>query len=261
MDGVAIKAINDVAGWIADSSRVVVLTGAGISTESGIADFRGPNGLWTRDPEAERRAQIDYYVSHQDARIQGWRRRIDAPPFAGEPNAGHLALGELDRRGQLHLLLTQNIDGLHQRGGVAPERVVELHGNVREFMCLKCDMRGPIGEVLDRVREGEEDPPCLACGGILKAATVSFGQQLSRRDVARGEQAAIEADLFLAIGSTLQVYPAAGLVPLAKRSGARLVIINDAPTQYDEMAEAVIRERIGTVLPQLVDVSRHAGDT
>ena len=243
---------DQVAEWVASSRRLVVLTGAGISTESGIADFRGPAGVWTRDPDAEKRAHIDYYTTHAEARASGWRRRIDNPPFAGEPNAGHRALGALDRQGRLRLLLTQNVDGLHQLGGVASERVVELHGTVRDFMCLGCANRGPIDVVLDRVRAGEDDPHCQDCGGILKAATVSFGQSLFPGDIERADAAARDADLFIAVGSTLQVYPVAGLVPVAQRSGARLVIINDAPTPFDGIADAVVRGRIGQVLPSLV---------
>jgi NAD-dependent deacetylase len=246
---------SEVADWVAASERLVVLTGAGISTESGIQDFRGPDGLWTRDPAAEARANINYYREHREARVAVWRRRLESPQYAGEPNTGHLALGELDRQGRLHLLLTQNVDGLHQRGGVDPERVVELHGTVREFMCLSCDARGPIGVVLDRVRGGEDDPRCEVCGGILKAATVSFGQALFPGDMERAEVGARQSDLFIAIGSTLQVYPVAALVPLAKRSGARLVIINDAPTPFDDVADAVMRGRIGQVLPALVPVT------
>ena len=241
----------EVAGWVGEAHRIVALTGAGISTESGIPDFRGPRGLWTLNPAAERQANIGYYMTHREARVGAWQRHIDRPRFAGDPNAGHLALGELDRQGRILLIATQNVDGLHQQGGVAAERVVELHGNMREFMCMGCDARGPIDEVLDRVRAGEDDPFC-GCGGILKTRTVSFGQSLFPGDMERSEEAATQADLFLAIGSTLEVYPAAGLVPVAKQAGARLVIINDSPTPFDDMADAVLRGRIGEVLPQLV---------
>ena len=242
-----------VAAWVERSERLVVLTGAGISTESGIRDFRGPDGVWTRDPGAEARANIAYYVAHREARVEVWQRRLQAPPYAGDPNAGHLALGELDLQGRLAVVLTQNVDGLHQRGGVDPGRVVELHGTVREFMCLSCDARGPIDVILDRVRAGDEDPHCEICTiGILKAATVSFGQALFPGDMERAEQATRACDLFIAIGSTLQVYPVAALAPLAKRCGALLVIINDSPTPFDAEADAVLRGRIGEILPELV---------
>lgn len=255
MDPVPDRRIDEVAAWVAAANRIVVLTGAGISTESGIPDFRGPRGLWTLDPDAERKATIGYYLTHRDARIASWQRHLGGTRFDGEPNAGHLALGELDRQGRVLLVATQNVDGLHQRGGVAPGRVVELHGSMREFMCCGCGARGPIREVLDRVKAGDDDPPCDRCGGILKTATVSFGQSLFPGDMERAEQAAAQADLFLAIGSTLEVYPAAGIVPVAKHAGARLVIINDSPTPFDDVADAVLRGRIGDVLPQLVPAS------
>ncbi|RPI54309.1 MAG: NAD-dependent deacetylase, partial [Acidobacteria bacterium] len=168
-------------------------------------------------------------------------------------NAGHRALAELERAGRLHALVTQNIDGLHQRAGNSPDRVVEVHGTVHEYVCMGCGNRGPMQVVLDRVRGGEDDPPCIECGGILKSATISFGQQLVPDVIERAMNAAREADLFLAIGSTLQVYPVAGAVPLAKSAGARLVIVNAEPTQFDADADAVIRERIGDVLPLLCD--------
>ncbi|MGE3836239.1 MAG: NAD-dependent deacetylase [Acidimicrobiia bacterium] len=244
--------IDEAAGWFARAERVVVLTGAGISTESGIPDFRGPQGLWTRDPAAELRATIDHWRDDAAFRRESWRRRVDDPPYRGEPNAGHLALADLDRTGRLHTLVTQNVDGLHLAAGVDPARIVEIHGNVRESMCLGCGDRRDMEEVLDRVRAGEDDPPCLVCGGILKSATVSFGQSLFPGDVERCQRAAVQADLFLAAGTLLQVHPAASLVPLAERAGARLVIANDTETDYDDIADAVLRGRLGTVLPALV---------
>jgi NAD-dependent deacetylase len=245
--------IADVRRWVADAERVVVLTGAGISTDSGIPDFRGPNGVWTKDPSAERTATISHYLSDPEVRRRAWRMRAASPMFAAEPNAGHLALAELDRRGVLHALVTQNVDGLHHAAGVDPTRIVEVHGNVREWACLTCGARGPMADALDRVRSGEDDPPCPACGGIIKSATISFGQSLVPEDVQRAEDAALDADLFLAVGTTLQVYPVAGLVPMAKRAGARLVIVNAEPTPFDDIADAVLREPIGVVLPALLD--------
>jgi NAD-dependent deacetylase len=244
--------LEQVRRWIAESHFLVVLTGAGISTDSGIPDFRGPNGVWTKDPKAERAATLSHYVGDAEVRRRAWRTRADSPLFGAEPNAGHRALAELDRRGKLHLLITQNVDGLHQAAGVDPTRVVEVHGNVREWACLTCGARGPMSEALARVRAGEDDPPCPACGGIIKSATISFGQSLVPEDIERSELAALEADVLLAVGSTLQVYPVAGIVPMAKRAGARLVIVNAEPTPFDDIADAVLREPIGTVLPALV---------
>src|SRR4249919_2366190 len=166
-----------------NARRVVVLTGAGISTESGIPDFRGPQGVWTKDPAAERRATIQHYVSDAEHRRAVWRRRAEGEPFAGAPNAGHLALVELERRAALHTLVTQNVDGLHLRAGSSPELVVEIHGNVHAVKCLTCGWRGPMEETLARVRAGEDDPACLECGGMLKSATISFGESLVAEDL------------------------------------------------------------------------------
>jgi NAD-dependent deacetylase len=173
--------------------------------------------------------------------------------FVAEPNVGHRALAELDRRGLLHLLVTQNVDGLHLAAGVGPTRLVEIHGNVRDWACLTCGARGPMADALDRVRAGEDDPPCPACGGIIKSATISFGQALVPEDVQRADDAAVDADLLVAVGTTLQVHPVAGMVPLAKRTGARIVIVNAEPTAYDDLADVVLRAPIADVLPALLD--------
>lgn len=243
--------IDTVRGWIAVSKRIVALTGAGISTDSGVPDFRGPQGIWTTNPKAERLSNIHYYMSDPEVRKLAWQQRLEHPAWRAEPNTGHLALAALERAGNLHALITQNIDGLHQRAGNSRDTVIEVHGTLRESMCMSCGARGPMPVVLDRVRAGEEDPPCLSCGGILKSATISFGQQLVPQVIDRAMRAAGEADLLLAIGSTLQVYPVAAAVPRAKASGARIVIINADPTGFDEVADAVIRRRIGDVLPAL----------
>ena len=244
--------LEQVRGWVGGAERLVVLTGAGISTDSGIPDFRGPNGVWTKDPSAERTATLSHYLSDPEVRRRAWRARVDSPLFTAAPSAGHVALAELDRRGALHMLITQNVDGLHHAAGVDPSRIIEVHGNVRDWACLTCGARGPMSDALDRVRDGEEDPPCPACGAIIKSATISFGQSLVPEDVQRAEEAAVDADVFLAIGSTLQVHPVAGLVPLARRSGARVVIINAEATPYDDLADAVLREPIGQALPALL---------
>lgn len=241
--------IDLVRGWVSSSTRIVALTGAGISTESGVPDFRGPQGIWTTNPRAERLSNIHYYMSDPEVRRLAWRQRLDHPAWLAEPNAGHRALAALERAGVLRALITQNIDGLHQKAGNSMEKVIEVHGTVHDYVCMSCGRRGPMPEVLDRVRAGEADPPCLECGGILKSATISFGQPLVPEVIDRAMHAAGDADLFLAIGSTLQVYPVAGAVPRAKASGARVVIINAEPTRFDDLADIVIQRRIGDVLP------------
>lgn len=239
--------------WLRDARSVVALTGAGISTESGIPDFRGPQGLWTRDPDAEKLSDIRYYLADPAIRRKSWRWRLDSPIWQARPNAGHLALTELDRRGQLSLLITQNTDGLHQLAGHAPDKVVELHGTVREVQCLDCPYRVHWEPIQQRLAAGEADPECPECGGILKTATISFGQNLIARDLRRAEQAARGCDLLLAVGSSLAVFPAAGLVPLAHNAGARVIIVNGGPTEMDALANAVLHGRIGELLPALID--------
>jgi NAD-dependent deacetylase len=238
---------------MAAARRVVVLTGAGISTDSGIPDFRGPEGVWTKDPEAERRSTLDAYLGDPEVRRRAWQDRLRSPTWYAEPNAGHRALVVLERQGRLDTLVTQNIDGLHQLAGNDPDKVVEIHGTMREVVCLSCGYRGPAGPALDRVRAGEDDPPCRRCGGILKSATISFGQSLVVEDLLRAEAAARRCDLLLAVGTSLGVYPAAGLVPLAAEHGATVVIANAEPPPYDRIAAAVVRQPLGTALPALVD--------
>jgi NAD-dependent deacetylase len=237
--------------WVNGATRIVALTGAGISTDSGIPDFRGPQGVWTKNPKAERLSNIHYYMSDPEVRRLAWQSRLDHPAWQATPNAGHRALVDLERRGTLHALVTQNIDGLHQLAGNSPDRVIEVHGTMRRVMCMSCGWDGPMGDVLERVRTGEEDPPCEACGGILKSATISFGQALVPDVIERAMRAAEDADLLLAVGTSLQVYPIAGAVPLARSAGARVVIVNAEPTPFDEIADAVLRNPIGEVLPRL----------
>ncbi len=237
--------------WVLGSTRIVALTGAGISTDSGIPDFRGPQGVWTKNPKAEKLSNIHYYVADPEVRRLAWQSRLEHPAWHATPNDGHRALVELERRHQLHVLVTQNIDGLHQRAGSSPDRVVEVHGTVHEAICLQCDWRGPMQAVLDRVRAGEEDPPCRQCGGILKSATISFGQALVPGVIARAMQAAEDADVILAIGTSLQVYPVAGMIPIAQAAGARIVIINAEPTPFDGIADAVVSTPIGLALPAI----------
>jgi NAD-dependent deacetylase len=241
-----------VRGWIANARRIVVLTGAGISTDSGIPDFRGPQGVWTRNPEAEKQSTLQHYMADPEVRRRAWRSRLDSPAWHAQPNAGHAALVALERRGALDTLITQNIDGLHQRAGSSPERVIEIHGTMREVVCMECGERAPMERALARVRAGEDDPPCRSCGGILKSATISFGQALVEGDLIRARDAALRCDLMLAIGSTLSVYPVAGVVPVAKEVGARVVIVNAQPTAMDDLADAVLRGSITALLPRLV---------
>jgi len=244
--------IATVRGWLDSARRVVALTGAGISTDSGIPDFRGPQGVWTKNPAAERLSTLQHYLADPEVRKTSWKMRVTSPAWAAQPNSGHRALLALERRGKLHALVTQNIDGLHLRAGHSAERVIEVHGTLHEVTCWGCGWRGPMQPVLERVRAGEEDPSCDACGGILKSATISFGQALEPEVIERALRVAGEADLLLAIGTSLQVYPVANAVPLAHEAGARVVIINAQPTPYDDLADAVLRDPIGEVLPRII---------
>ena len=241
--------LREVRTWVEAAKRVVVLSGAGISTDSGIPDFRGPQGLWTKNPLAEKMSNIHYYLADPEVRKLSWRNRLSSPAWTARPNPGHLALVALEKRDKLHALITQNIDELHQIAGNSPERVIEVHGTMRRFMCWGCGMRGPMEAVLERVRAGEDDPHCLDCGGILKSDTISFGQQLVPEVIDRAMRAAAEADFFLAVGTSLQVYPIAGAVDIARSSGARLVIVNAQPTPFDDVADAVFHDSISEVLP------------
>jgi NAD-dependent deacetylase len=250
-----IVAVDDVerARHLIDAAAVVtVLTGAGISTDSGIPDFRGPNGVWTKNPKAERLSSLEHYLADPEVRRLAWQSRLTSPTWQARPNAGHRALVELERRAKLHTLVTQNIDELHQLAGTSAAKVVEIHGTMRQVVCLSCEARQPMEAVLERVRGGEDDPACRDCGGILKSATISFGQNLVERDLYRAQQAAEECDLLLAVGSSLTVYPAAGLVPIAAQRGAAVVIVNGEPTPYDDLADVVIRQPISDVLPTIL---------
>jgi len=242
-------ALHAVRRWIAASQRIVVLTGAGISTDSGIPDFRGPRGVWTRNPAAEAQSTIDHYLADPAVRRAAWRSRLEHGAWTARPNRGHMALLALERRGKLHALITQNVDELHQLAGHAHDKVIEVHGTIRRVMCWRCGARAPMEDALRRVRAGEADPACTHCGGILKSDTISFGQALDPAVIERAMEAASQADLMLAVGTTLQVYPVAGVVPLAKRAGSRVVILNDQPTPLDEIADALLRGSIGELLP------------
>jgi NAD-dependent deacetylase len=241
-----------VRGWVRDAKRIVVLTGAGISTDSGIPDFRGPQGVWTKNPMAEKLSNIHYYMADPEVRKASWKARMDHVAWSAQPNAGHRAIVDLEKRGKLHALITQNIDELHQMAGNSPQKMFEVHGTMRKVVCMSCGMTAPMQKALDRVRAGEDDPPCRTCGGILKSATISFGQALVPEVIDGALRAAEEADLLFAVGSTLQVYPVAGAVPAAKQAGARVVIVNAEPTQFDDIADAVFRDSISKVLPELL---------
>jgi NAD-dependent deacetylase len=238
--------------WLGGARRVVVLTGAGISTDSGIPDFRGPNGVWTKNPRAEKMATIQHYLADPDVRRAAWRSRMDSPAWSARPNAGHRAVAELARQERLLAVVTQNVDGLHQAAGLPDELVVEVHGTMRRVRCWSCDDVRPMAYALERVRAGEDDPPCELCGGILKSDTISFGQQLVPEVIERAFAVADQADVLLAVGSTLQVYPVANVVPVAKQAGARVVIVNAEPTQFDMLADAVLAGQISEILPALV---------
>lgn len=238
---------------VSSAQRITVLTGAGISTDSGIPDFRGPNGVWTKNPKAERMATLQHYLADPEVRELAWQSRIASPAWTARPNAGHLALVNLERQGRLHALVTQNIDELHQRAGNDPDRVIEVHGTMFHSVCWSCGDRLPMAVTLERVRAGESDPPCRLCGGVLKSDTISFGQALVPEVIARAMAAGEACDLLLAVGSTLSVFPAANVVPRAKAAGARVVIVNGGPTEMDHLADAVVTGDISSVLPELLN--------
>lgn len=242
----------EVAAWIRQAGRVTALTGAGISTDSGIPDFRGPNGVWTKDPRAERLSNIRHYMEDPEVRALAWQGRLNHPAWHAQPNPAHRALAELERKGRLHTLVTQNIDGLHQLAGTSEDILIEIHGTIREVMCMECDDRAPMQLALDRVRRGEADPPCRTCGGILKSATISFGQSLDQGDLERASDEAGRSDLFLALGTSLGVYPVAYLPNRTLENGGLLVIVNAEPTPFDRQAAAVINAPLAEVLPELV---------
>ena len=229
-----------------------MLTGAGISTDSGIPDFRGPQGVWTRNPAAEKLSTLQCYLSDEEVRKAAWRSRLAHPAWNAKPNSGHLALVSLERRGKLHALVTQNIDELHQLAGNSAERVIEVHGTIRKVTCWKCGWTGPMHAALERVSAGDADPACERCGGILKSATISFGQPLQPEVIERAMRAAEEANVFIAVGTSLNVFPIAGALPAARSAGALIVIMNAEPTAMDELAHALLRGSIGTLLPKIL---------
>jgi NAD-dependent deacetylase len=242
---------------VAESPRVLVFSGAGISTSSGIPDFRGPNGVWTKNPQAEAASHFDNYVASPEVRQGSWARLLahaDSPP---EPNAAHYALAQFQSTKRLSAIITQNTDGLHLAAGTDPKNLIEIHGHVRTARCLRCAVVYNTADVLARVRAGDLDPHCLGdaadpCGGILATSIVRFGEELRPFDVARSMALARSASLLICVGSTLSVYPAASLVPTARGHGAQLLIINAQPTEYDARATYVLRGDITEVLPAVL---------
>lgn len=251
------ESIRTVTARLRIAERVVVLTGAGISTDSGIPDFRGPNGLWTKNPQAEKAAHLQRYLESAEVRRFAWQHRLHSAAWSAEPNAGHRALVEIERRGRLHRLVTQNIDELHQRAGHASENVLEVHGTMHWSICWTCRDRRPMPETLERVRASEDDPDCLVCRsrgatGILKSDTISFGQALVPEVIEAATRAAEQADVLLAVGTSLQVYPVANMVPRARAAGASIFIVNGEPTKMDHYADVVLLGSISDILPRLV---------
>jgi NAD-dependent deacetylase len=248
--------VDRVTHLLREVERIVVLSGAGISTDSGIPDYRGPNGLWTKNPLAEKTSTLSHYLNDAAVREFAWQTRVHSPAWAAEPNAGHRALVDLERRGNLHALVTQNIDELHQRAGSDPSKLVEVHGTMRRYHCWTCHDEGLMEAMLERVRTGEADPHCLLCGGIVKSATISFGQSLVPEVIARALQAAEEADVLLAVGTSLKVYPVKNMIPRARAAGATVVIVNGEPTSMDHLADHVLTGSASEILPAICSPTR-----
>ena len=244
-----IRAASDM---ILKSKRLVVFTGAGISTESGVPDFRSPGGIWDRfDPN-----ELNYqsFMESEAGRERYWdfHRQLWSGVSQAQPNAGHLAIAELHEIGKLDCVITQNIDSLHQKSGVPEEKIIELHGSLSWVNCLDCGEKYPREQIQEKLDSGTKVPRCEKCGGILKPATVAFGQPMSEEETFQAESKSVSCDLFLAVGSSLVVYPAAQMPIIAKDNGARLIIINLTPTPHDRQADIVINDRIGAVLSQIV---------
>jgi NAD-dependent deacetylase len=247
---VVVGALDRAGGLLAEAGRIVVFTGAGVSTDSGIPDFRSPGGLWSRyDP---RLLGFRRYVSDPATRRLAWRLRRELHALEARPNPAHLACARLAEAGRLAGVITQNVDGLHTDAGLPAELVCEVHGTGRQVVCLDCGDRGPMADAVARVEAGEDDPACLACGGIIKAATVSFGQNIPPEVWAQAEDLTAGCDAFVAVGSSLVVQPAASLPVRAARSGAALVIVNREPTPLDGLADVVLHGEAGVLLPALV---------
>jgi len=238
---------------VSEACRIVVFTGAGISTDSGIPDFRGPNGVWTRNPQAEKAATLQHYLADAELRKLAWQNRVHSPAWDAQPNAAHLAIVQLEQRGQLTALVTQNIDELHQRAGNDPAKVIEVHGTMHWSRCWECGDRRRMLDVLERVRAGDPDPACELCGGVLKSDTISFGQALVPEVIDAALAAADRCDLLIAAGSSLSVFPAANVVPRAKAAGAGIVIANGEPTKMDRFADEIVVGPLSQTLPSMCE--------
>ena len=254
--GMTTTPLNEARALLNGCASIAVLSGAGLSTGSGIPDFRGPNGLWTTDPDAEMLSDFDHYVSDASIRVRAWRSRLQSPVWTATPNAGHLALVTLEHAGRLAGIVTQNIDGLHQLAGSSPHLVNEVHGSVHRAICLTCGLEQPIEIVLERVAAGEEDPRCrdgaFNCGGILKSSTISFGQSLLPHSMDDAVATVANADALLAVGTTLGVHPVASIVPLASRAGLPVIIANRGETRYDHLADVLLDGDLSELLPELL---------
>lgn len=247
--------LEEAAEMVQRAERIVVLTGAGISTDSGIPDFRGPQGLWVKNPLAEKTSNINYYLSNPEVRKVAWQGRAVPGRWNSEPNDGHRAIVAMQNAGRLHTLVTQNVDELHQRSGIDPNKVVEVHGTMRWTRCWDCKDQRPMVDAIARVQAGEEDPPCLLCGGILKSATILFGESLIPDDIDRAMRSAQECDVLIAVGTTLAVGPVNAMVPRARNSGAPVIIVNGDATEMDDYASLVLR---GGITPILTDIVSRA---
>ncbi len=244
------ESIEELRKLISQSDKITILTGAGISTESGISDFRSPGGIWSQ----YRTVTIQEFLSSAEKRKYYWKYKADTIPsmLNAKPNAAHMAIGRLERKNKLLMLLTQNIDGLHEEGGVSGEKIVDLHGTNREAICLSCKRIIAIEEVLKRIGNGEEDPRCTDCGGLLKPNTVSFGQNLNPIHLEIAHRVSKECDLFMALGTSLHVQPACSFVEVAYSSGKTVVIINRDPTPYDSLARICISSSLAEILPAVI---------
>lgn len=239
---------------LSGATRITVLTGAGISTDAGIPDFRGPDGLWTRNPGAERASTIDNYLRDAEARRASWRMRLDGRLLDARPTPGHRALVDLEDQGRLEHLVTQNIDGLHQRAGTSSERLTEVHGSMAGYSCVSCGSGGPIEPVVQRVRAGDDDPRCERCDGILRTTVVMFGEMLPEGAMERAGDAIEAADVFLAVGTTLEVSPVNNMAFWALERGIPIIVVNLGDTAADSFATVKVEARISHVLPELLSI-------
>lgn len=244
------------AALLAAAPTICLLTGAGLSTDSGIPDFRGPQGLWTKNPQAARMFDINAYVQDPDLRVTAWQNRRDHPAWTAQPNPAHMALAELEAHGRVRAVITQNIDGLHQAAGSGQRApVVEVHGSLRRTICLGCGDTRDMRETLRRLDAGEVDPKCLQCSGLLKSDTISFGQGLDPQTWGQAQRFSREAQVLWVLGTSLQVNPVASLVPMAWQTGVRIIINNAEATPYDDIADVVIREPLRESVPALVQAT------